>query len=250
VRTIVYLWQVPYLGTVARVVSPQNGPADYVSFSDIAEADIKFGLFPPISVSTGTVGDDSVQVSWDPGSETDQIDAYAVYWGPASGAAETYANRTPQPASSGTTAVISGLLPGTEYFFTVTSLSDYENPATAVTTTYESMLFPLTIEAGGGGFVPMEVGATTTCTGGIPPVEIQGLTANRLSGTQIEICWEPLPNTCITEYEILGATTPESPGNFSVLATHTGPGNCSTLDDPAEGYFLVRAAGSGGSGPM
>ncbi len=250
VRTIVYLWQVPYLGTVVRVVSPQNGPADYVSFSDVAEADVKFGLYPPLSVSTGVTTDESVQLSWNPGTETDQIDGYAVRWGPVSGATESYANRTAQPASAGTSATIESLLPGTEYFFTVTSLSDYENPATLVTKTYESMLFPLTIEAAGGGFIPVEVSATTTCTSGIPPVEIQGLTMDKLPAPQYEICWEPSPNTCITGYEILGATSPETPANFSVIGTHTGPGNCLTLNDPTESYFLVRAKGSGGSGPM
>jgi len=250
IRTIVYLWQVPYLGTVARIVSPQEGPADYVSFSDVAEADIKFGLFPPISVTGGTTTDDSVQLSWDPGTETDEIDGYAVHWGPVSGVSVPYPNRTAQPATAGTTATIGSLQPGTEYFFTVTSLSDYENPATLVTKTFESMLFPMTIEANGGGLVPVEVSATTTCTSGIPPVEIQALTVDKLATPQYEICWEPSTNACITGYEILGASSPEDPGNFSVLATHTGPGSCYTLDDPVEEYFLVRATGTGGSGPM
>ena len=250
VRTVIYMWQVPYLGTVARLVSPQNGPADFVTFSDVTEADIKFGLFPPVSVAAGITTDDTVQLSWNPGTETDRIDGYAVHWGPTSGAAGAYSNRTAQPATSGTVATLGGLDPGTEYFFTVTSLSDHPNPATGVTKTYESLIFPLSIEAAGGGFVPVEVSATTTCTGGVPPVEIEGLTADKPTDTQVEICWTPSPNTCITGYEILGAASPESPANFSVLATHTGPGNCQTLNDPTESYFLVRAAGTVGPGPM
>ena len=249
VRTVIYMWQVPYLGTVARLVSRQNGPADYVSFSDVAEADIKFGLFPPVSVSIDATADDAVQLSWNPGTETDEIDGYAVHWGPTSGASGPYENRTPQLASAGVGATIGGLLAGTQYFFTVTSLSDHENPATSVTKTYESLIFPLSIEANGGGFIPVEVSATTTCTGGVPPVEIEGLTVDRPSDTEVEVCWTPSPNTCITGYEILGATSPESPTDFSVLATHSGPGNCHTLNHPTEDYFLVRATGSGGPGP-
>ena len=76
------------------------------------------------------------------------------------------------------------------------------------------------------------------------------LVVDKPAETQVEICWEPSPNTCITGYEILGASSPESPGNFTVLATHTGPGNCLTLDGPTESYFLVRAIGAGGSGPI
>ncbi len=50
VRTINYQWMVPHLGTVARIRSEQNVP-DESSWTTVAETNIKFGLYPPLSIT-------------------------------------------------------------------------------------------------------------------------------------------------------------------------------------------------------
>ena len=51
VRTVVYLWQVPHLGTPVLIQSVQNA-ADATSWSAVDQTDIKFGLFPPVTIAT------------------------------------------------------------------------------------------------------------------------------------------------------------------------------------------------------
>ncbi len=91
VRTVVYLWQVPRLGTVARIQSAQN-VANYTSFTTLDETDFGFGLFPPRTIAVTGRGDHAVDLSWDPGLDVHRISGYRVYWDTDSGGASSYAN--------------------------------------------------------------------------------------------------------------------------------------------------------------
>lgn len=84
VRTVLHLWEVPHLGTVVRLQSDKTAPND-TNFTHLAEIDVKYGLFPPLSLTTGTVTDTSVELAWDPGLITDEIDGYRIYWDTESG---------------------------------------------------------------------------------------------------------------------------------------------------------------------
>jgi hypothetical protein len=231
-------------------MSEQTVP-DVSSFTTLAETDIKFGLFPPLSVTIDTdsdsLTDTSMDVSWNPGSPTElhRIDGYRIYWDTETGGGiDGYDYSLTQPAASGTGATITGLDRATEYFVTVTSLSDFTDPASGVTTSYESLLYPMTI-TGGSGPLPMEASATTTCT--TPIDEVQGLTVDKAGGGGIELCWSESSDICLAGYQILGANSPESDSNFSVLVDDTGLVTCHVFD-PAESYFLVLSRGTGGTG--
>ncbi len=249
VRTFVYLWQVPVIGTVARLTSAQNVP-DGTSFTTVAGTDFIFGLFPPLGISVTGATDTTVSLTWDPGRDTHRIGGYKVYWGTASGSGGPYAfdsARNPgQIAFAGTTATISGLSPGTTYYATVTSLSAYTDPSTHVTTTYESLLYPTQVSGDPAFVYPVEVQATTTGGTCIPASEVTGLTVGQVTGG-IQICWNPVSDPCLVGYEILGAASPTAAVNFSALAD-IGPTTCWT-GDPVSGYFLVAARGTGGTGP-
>ena len=245
VRTVVHLWEVPWLGTTVRLSSAQN-VADSTSFSTVEETDIKHGPFPPLSITVGNVTDTSVELLWDPGLDMNRIDGFAVYWDTDSGSLSDYANRMVHPAIDGNSAVIQGLTAGTQYFFTITSMSDFTNPATLETTTYESLMFPMTT-SGVPDPIPMEVTATTTGGSCTPTAEVTGLTVNRAVGGDIELCWDPATDLCLEGYRILGAASPESSTNFSPVVD-TGLTTCQTIT-PAHSYYLVLTRGSGGTGP-
>jgi Fibronectin type III domain len=250
VRTFVYLWQVPVIGTVARLTSVQNA-ADGTSFTSVAGTDFIFGLFPPLSMTVSGTTDTTASITWDPGRDTHRISGYKVYWGTTSGSGGPYAfdsTRNPgQVAIAGTTATISGLSPGTTYYVTVTSLSAYQDPSSGVTTTYESLLYPTQVSGDPAFVYPIEVQATTTGGTCIPAVEVTNLTLQTATGGAITFCWDPVSDPCLQGYEILQAPSPTAAGNFSVLAD-TGTGTCFTGNAPF-GYFLVVARGTGGTGP-
>jgi Fibronectin type III domain len=249
VRTVEYLWQVPRLGTVVRLQSVQNA-ADTTSFTTLAETDIKFGLFPPRSIAVQAVDDTTVSLSWDPGLDTHRISGYKVYWDTDSGAASPYAfdsvGAPGQVVFNGTGATISGLTPGTTYYFTVTSLSSYTDPSTLATTVYESLLYPTQVSGDPSFVYPVEVMATTTGGACVPAAEVSGLTVAHAAGG-IQICWNPVSDPCLQGYDVLGAASPASPDGFGVIAD-AGLSTCWN-GDPAASFFLVVARGSGGTGP-
>jgi hypothetical protein len=216
---------------------------DPTSFTTVEGTDIKFGLFPPLSITVTAVGDDAVELSWDPGLDTHRIDAYKVYWDVDSGALTPYGNSLTQTAAAGTSAVVNGLAPGTEYFFTVTALSDFTDPASGVVTTYESIMYPVTAPADPVP-LPVEVSVSTSCT---PSQEVAGVMVDKTVGG-VEICWEVSEDPCLTSYEVLGADTPELAQNFLLLDEVSAPTVCTTLD-PAQTFFQVRVKGTGASGP-
>jgi len=248
VRTVIYQWMAPYLGTIVRLTSATFEDSD-TAFTTLSETDIKFGLFPPRSVSVAAIGETSADLSWDPGLDTHRIDDYKIYWGQTSG---SYSDSITRSATDGTTATITGLSPGTEYFFTVTTLSDYTDPSPTgpdppITTQYESVRFPLTVPADPGP-LPVEVSATTTGGACVPTAPVTGLTVNKTAGPEIELCWDPATDPCLEGYQILGADSPESDVNFIALVDDTGLSTCQSLDT-GRGYLLVVTKGSGGTGP-
>jgi hypothetical protein len=251
VRTVNYLWQVPHIGTVARVQSAQN-VADNTSFTTLAETDFKFGLFPPRSITVTGATDTSVSLSWDPGLDTHRISGYKVYWDTDPGAASAYAfnsQANPGQASiTGTSATISGLTAGTTYYLTVTSLSDFTDPSTGVLRTYESILYPTQVSGDPSFVYPVEVQAQTTGGACIPTAEVTGLTVDQ-DPAGIKVCWDPSDDPCLAGYEVLGAATPEAAGNYTPIGD-AGLATCWTGDPGADGYFLVVARGTGGNGPL
>lgn len=253
VRTVNYLWQVPSIGTVTRLQSEQNVP-DPNTFTTLVETDISFGLFPPRSISVTAETDHTVSLSWDPGLITHRITGYKIYWDTDSGSATDYAFNSDddpnQVSFAGTTADISGLDAGTDYYFTVTSLTVYPpdpNTQTLPRHTYESILYP-TVVSGDPSFVyPVEVQATTTGGVCIPTEEISGVTVDDAGGGDIQICWSPSSDPCLTGYQILGSMTADSDAGFTPVAD-LGPQTCWT-GSPAETFFIVVVRGTGGNGP-
>jgi len=249
VRTVNYLWQVPRLGTVVRLQSEQNAPVDLISFSTLAETDIHFGLFPPKSINvTGTTAT-SVSLSWDPGADAHRISDYKVYWDTDPGAVSPYAfNSVSNPGQvsfAGASATVSGLTPGVTHYFTVTSRSTFTDPSSGVVTTYESLLYPTQVSGDPSFIYPVEVQATPPCPA---TAEVTGVTVNTTAVPgEIQICWNPVTDSCLTGYQVLGSASPASDAGFSPLAS-VGLTTCWT-GSPAQSYFLVIAKGITGNGP-
>ena len=252
VRTLVYFWQAKNVGTVALTqTNPAvEGPPDLVSFSELQETNINFGLFPPESIAVRAVGSDSVEIWWDPGNDTHHVKDYKVYWDTDSGADTAYANSAVYTSPP---ATVTGLSPGTPYYFTVTTRADYTNLSTAVTTAVESLLFPKQVSGDPGFIYPIEVQATTvggSCTPAITEVSpcasgSDCLTVDKTQDEGVQICWTPSGSSCVDAYDVMHSGFPISTFNS---ISQTGLATCWT-GDPNEGYFLVRGRGSGGVGP-
>jgi hypothetical protein len=251
VRTLVYLWQAKYVGTVALMQTDPTveGPPDLVSFSELQETNINFGLLPPESIAVRTVGSDSVEIWWDPGNDTHRVKDYKVYWDTDSGADTAYANSAVYTSPP---ATVTGLSPGTTYYFTVTTRVDYTNSSTAVTTAMESLLYPRQVSGDPGFIYPIEVQATTTggsCTPAIDEVSpctsgSDCLTVDKTQDGGVQICWAPSGSSCLDAYDVMYSGSPI--GTFSAIS-QTGLATCWT-GDPDAGYFVVRGRGTGGVG--
>jgi hypothetical protein len=255
VRTVNYLWQVPHVGTVVRLQSPQVAPQDLTSFSTLVDTDIHFGLFPPRSITvTGTTAS-SVTLSWDPGLDAHRINDYKIYWDTDPGAVTSYAfNSISHPgqvsfsAGPPPSATISGLTPGLTYYFTVTSRTVFTDPSSGVVTTYESLLYPTQVSGDPAFVYPVEVQATLGCAA---TAEVTGVTVNT-TGTpgEIQICWSPAADACLTGYDLLGS----SDAGFSSLGS-VGLTTCWTgspfepLPIGSVAHFLVTTTGATGNGP-
>ena len=55
---------------MARLVSAQVAP-DTTTYTTLSETDIKYGMFPPLSITADNITATSVDISWDPGLETE-----------------------------------------------------------------------------------------------------------------------------------------------------------------------------------
>lgn len=163
------MWLVPGYGPMVQVRSPDDQPPG-TPWTTTTSTVVGYGLLPPLSIQVDAVTATTVTVSWDPGTITRFIDGYEVHWGtePATGGA------APPPFSSGfldaaagTSHVVSGLLPETTYWFTVTTLRSYTDPRSGETTPYRSIGLPESIGADVDGdgerdtSYPPEVSATT-----------------------------------------------------------------------------------------
>jgi hypothetical protein len=262
VRTLVYYWQVPHLGSVVLLRSPKT--VNYTTAEMTAGAttpctnvttldytNVAFGLFPPLSITAGTATDTSVQLSWDPGNDTHRITGYKIYWDTDSGSASSYAfnsvTNAAQVAFAGASATISGLTPGTTYYVTVTSLSSYTDPSSSIATSYESIKYPTTVSGDPAFSYPVEVQKATTGGGCAATATITGVTVGKAS-PNIHVCWTPTADACAVGYDVLGASSPTAAANFSVIG-QVGLTNCWD-GNPASTYILVRARGTGGNGPF
>jgi hypothetical protein len=262
VRTLVYYWQVPHLGSVALFRSPKT--VNYTSAEITAGAttpctnittldytNVAFGLFPPVSITAGTATDTSVPLSWNPGNDAHRISGYKIYWDTDPGAATAYAfnsvTNAAQVAFAGTSATISGLTPGTTYYFTVTSLSSYTDPSSGINTSYESIKYPTTVSGDPAFSYPVEVQKATTGGGCAATATITGVTVGKAS-PNVHVCWTPTADACAVGYDVLGASSPNSAANFSVVG-QVGLTSCWD-GNPASTYILVRARGTGGNGPF
>jgi hypothetical protein len=248
-RTISYQWMVPHLGSVARIRGPQN-PPDENSWTTVDETSIKFGLYPPLSITVTGQTTGSITLSWDPGLLTQRISGYKVYWDTDSGSSSGYAfnsqTQAGQVAFNGTSATISGLSPGKSYYFTVTSLSNFKNPSTGVTRTYESLVYPTQLFGDPDKVYPVEV-LGTTAGGCTPTQEVQGLRITRLAGGTLRFCWNALADPCLAGYRILGSDNAASATGWSTVAD---VGNVTCWDGtPSSRFYLVQARGGTGTGP-
>jgi len=269
VRTVIHLWQVPWVGTVTLLQSDNSAP-DATSFTTLAESNIGFGLYPPLSTAVESITADSIDISWTPSRDTRRIDDYKIYWDTDSGAVSTYAFNSVanagQVAFDGNLATISGLTGGTTYHFAV--VARYGHPricvggndgqrcavdgecgggvCSGIETMYESILFPKQIEGDPGFVYPVEVRATTSGGACTPTEEVANLTVGRVNGG-IQICWDPLGDPCLDAYDVSGAVSPETAVGFDQLAQ---TGRTCWAGDPNGSYFLVRTRGTGGSGPL
>jgi len=258
VRTIVYYWQVPYLGSVALIRGPKTtlfangevGESPCTNFTSLDFTDMAYGLFPPVSISAGSVTDTTVQLSWNPGNDVHRLNGYRIYWDTDPGASTNYAfssvTNPGQVSIVGTTATISGLTPGTPYYFTVTSLSNFTDPSSSVTTTYESVRYPTTVSGDPNFSYPVEVTATTSGGTCIPQAEVTGLTVDR-SGANVHVCWSASADPCTVGYDVLASNDKTGDVSWSVVG-QVGLTTCWD-GDPARTFLLVRARGTGGNGP-
>ncbi len=259
VRTFVYLWQVPHLGSVVFLQSPQT-VADGSSFTTVNMTNVSFGLYPPRTITVTGSTSTSVSLDWDPGTDRHRISRYKVYWDTHSGGSGGYGfnsvNNPGQVSFAGTTATVSGLQPGYTYYFTVTSLSDFTDPSSGVVTTYESLVYPTQVYGDPAFVYPLEVQAATPCT---PTSPVQNLLLDKVPpappGTGIHFCWNPYAADpgpgCLVGYRVLVSGTPQSRGAFAPLVDSPS-GTCVDSTPYPDGdlnFFLVVPLGTGGEGP-
>jgi hypothetical protein len=119
-------------------------------------------------------------------------------------------------------------------------------------TTYESLLYPTQVSGDPSFVYPIEVAASTGCPA---TTEVTGLMLSHgVSPGEIQFCWNPVTDACLTGYQVLGSTSPGSDAGFSPVGS-VGLTGCLTGSpfDPlpvgSVAYFLVIATGSAGNGP-
>lgn len=257
VRTIVYYWTAPFVGSVALLRGPQQanfaagevGETPCTNFTTVEFTDIGYGLFPPVSITAGATTDTTVALSWNPGNDTHRLSGYKIYWDTDPGASTPYAFNSVANAGQvsivGTTATISGLTPGTTYYFTVTSLSNFTDPSTSATTQYESIRYPTTVAGDPSFSYPVEVAGTTTGGACVPSV-VTSMTVDK-ANPNVHVCWTPTGDLCTVGYDVLASDDATSDVGWSVVGS---VGLTSCWDgNPSQKFLLVRARGTSSNGP-
>ncbi|MCD0447842.1 glycoside hydrolase family 18 chitinase [Actinocorallia sp. API 0066] len=130
----------------------------------------------PTGLAATTVTEDSVTLSWQPGTDDNGVTGYHVYRG-----------TTKAATVSGTTATVTGLAPNTAYTFTVRTVdtADQESDASA----------PLTV-------------TTSAIDDTTAPSVPAGLTATATSSSAITLTWTAsTDNVGVTGYDVYRGTT-------------------------------------------
>jgi len=261
VRTIVYYWEAPYVGAVALLRGPlksaftaaemtAGAETPCTNFTTVEFTDISYGLLPPVSITAGATTGTTVALSWNPGNDTHRINGYKIYWDSDSGGSSAYAFNSVANAGQasivGTTATISGLTPGTTYYFTVTALSNFTDPSSSIVTQYESIKYPTTVSGDPSFSYPIEVTAATTGGGCVPTLAVNGLTVDKAL-PNVHVCWTATADACAMGYDVLASDDATSDVGWSV-AGQVGLTTCWD-GNASQKFLLVRSRGTGGTGP-
>ncbi len=198
---------------------------------------------PPAGMTANAVSSEAVEVSWQPVAYTADTGYYNVWYGEAAGGPYSYFGRTADKSSGSLT--VTGLEPGTTYYFTVTTVtqshayndnqltSDYSQEVEATT------LVPATITVGtpSGGEV-WTAGETQTITwsttGVVNSVNIELSTAG-FDGTFTPLAG-PVANT-----GSLQITVPDVNSSQCVVRISDASGSPS---DTSDQYFTILPAPS------
>ena len=178
------------------------------------------GPDPPDGLTANTVSSTEVDLSWTAPSG-DLAVGYNVYEGTSPGGESS----TPVNSASvtGTTFSVTGLSPGTTYYFEVTA-----------------------VDAGGTASDFSTEASATTTNGPDPPT---GLTANTVSSTEVDLSWTAPSGVPAVGYNVYEGT---SPGGESSTPVNSAPVTGTTF--PVTGlsggttyYFEVTAVDAGGT---
>jgi hypothetical protein len=267
IRQPVVLFLAPGEGVVAQVNGPLNASSP-TGWTGVNETVIRHALLPPLAIQVDGVTDDSVSISWTPGSQFGAIERVKIYWDTDSGASSDYAFNSddqagqaafdpPGPDGFPLAATITGLAPGTTHYLTVTFLRSYTEPdATPFTVEYESRRFPTVIRGTIGGpggtpvTYPVEVAAMTTSPGCTPTTEVTDLMLSHAPAGEVTFDWAGVVgDPCLDHYVLLGAGDPSAAAGFTPVAS-TGLATTFTGNPPST-YYLVVAEGAGSQrGPL
>jgi len=246
VRMYQITWLVPHLGIVAQVVSGFDAP-DPTSWTVASASNFGIGLYPPLSISLDSKTTDSITISWNPGNITTYIDDYKVYWdGTESGSLSSYDfNSDTHPAQvsfAGTQATISGLNPGQTYYITITSRYTYLDPKSSISTTYESIQYPVTVSGAPTHTYPVELTVDTE-TSGSPTSTLTPLPTSTPTQTFTPTNTSTLPpptptNTPSPTYTVTSAPTNTATSTFSptLTPTNTTPPTATNTSLPTDTY--------------
>lgn len=140
-------WLVPHYGPLVQLSSP-SGVTD-LSWTSAGSTTIGYGLLPPVSAQVDSVTDTEVTISWDPGALFGLgADSFVVHWGTQPGLPTTSTDdlMLTIPATQ-LSHTVSGLQPGTDYCFSVSSRSTYTDPVASIPVIYDSIALPVSIGA-------------------------------------------------------------------------------------------------------
>ena len=245
IHSYTYEWFAPYYGPVVTIDSDTNVP-DPGSWTVADSATFAFGLFPPLTITLDSSAQTSITISWQPGTPAELTDRYKVYWDTDSSSQVPYtyswdSDSSAQVVFNGNSATITSLQCGTTYYVTVTALYAYTDPDSAITTEYESLLYPTQIHGSPDHLYPVEVEASTTACSCAPSTEVTRLRIGKL-GDDLRFTWRQVTgDPCLDHYEVFGSDTAHEWSGFVSLS------DCGLetewVASPEEDYFLVVPMG-------